>query len=113
MYKKNRKALAHFILDEKRDQLGGPSADAIRERFTSLYSNPGTFVDRPVEHPKALKSAVHGPVSDEDLSVLLRKLKKTSPGPDGVTAEDLNSFGVSGLGIVYNAMLLHGVVPSS
>ena len=122
LYKKRRGRLAAEILNGELEKVGDlepvdceSQTEYWREIFETAAEEERVpeWDSTPQEELSADSASVLCPVDSHEVAGLLKTLKQTAPGPDGVKYEDLKKLPTEELALIMNAVLFLGSPPES
>ena len=89
LYLHDKHHLADLILDDSPEANTFPSEQSIRDTFQNLYESNSPIDDHPFTPPSTTADDIYHPITIAELKGTLKSMTKSSPGPDGITLQDL------------------------
>lgn len=116
LWQKNKSECARKVLagEWKAQQQGvqNPFSDQqLLDAWRPIIGSPGIKDDRKVFIKQKRMNNVYVPISFSEVQAAIKKMGKTSPGPDGITAKDTKEHQLL-LPLLYNLWLLSGNLPN-
>lgn len=115
-YAKNKKRVAEKLLEGVPwdDPEGGPKRAEVEREYSSIFGSPSMVDDEPVI-PKTggerNEEIIQGMITEPEIIRAIRQTKTNAVGPDGLRPSDLRKIPKHRLVLLFNAMMLFGVVP--
>lgn len=113
MYCKDKKKLAREILDDISPDavVARPSSEDIKAAYDKIFGTEGRTADKPLQEFIGDGVDIHEPIHKENIQDTIKKLRKTSAGPDGIDSARLPRIPFEKLEFVHNLMLYSKYVP--
>lgn len=112
-YTHQKRELADELIDGEDSNNGDirPTTEAIKEHFEGIFSSESPRDDTPVRDFAPSPCDIYSPISSPEIADSIKKMGKTTGGPDGIDSTRLSRIPIVTLELLANLVLFSQYIP--